>query len=224
MPFFFRKNVFRDSVIGIWKITESLGYFEERVHLFPREEILVAALSPRKKMEWLASRWTLHLLSGKKDRGPCLYDKHGKPYMHGSALEISMSHSHEYVSVMIGPKPIGIDIQKIVSKIYRIKKKFLSEEEQIIAGGDHEIESLHVMWGAKECLFKAYGKGQLPFATHIRLSPFFYNEKGGQLQGKVEKDTYFRRFEIAYQTIEDFMLVYAVEDSHLPADLRDDTP
>lgn len=221
MPFFLRKNVFRDTAIGIWKISESPGYFEERVHLFPREEILVAELSPRKRMEWLASRWTLHLLSGQKDRGPCLYDKHGKPYMHGSDLEISMSHSHGYVAVMIGPKSIGIDIQKIVSKIYRIKGKFLSDAEQIIAQGDHEIESLHVMWGAKECLFKAYGKGRLPFATHIRLSPFFYNQKGGQLGGKVEKDAYFRRFEIAYQTIEDFMLVYAIEDSGNPAPLRD---
>ena len=79
-------------------------------------------------------------------------------------------------------------------------------------GEINEKEMLHVMWGAKECLFKAYGKGQLPFATHIQLDPFFYYDKGGNLNGKVEKDEYFRTFNIEYALIEDYMLVYAVEE------------
>lgn len=211
MPFFLRKNAPEQSTIGIWKIEEPIRYFEEKLNLFPAEKALTDSLSARKQMEWLASRWTLHLISGHRDRGACLYDPYGKPFIEGSDLEISMSHSHDFIAVMAGRKPVGIDIQKIVPKIYRLKHKFLSEREQAIASGENEIETLHVMWGAKECLFKAYGKGQLPFATNIGLDPFFYGHKGGHLKGKVEKDAYFRRFDIAYRTIEDYMLVFAVE-------------
>jgi phosphopantetheinyl transferase len=211
MPFFLRKNVFQNCVVGIWKIEEPIEYFEDKLVLHPKEKEIVEQLSTRKKKEWFATRWTLHLLSGHNDRNPCLYDAYGKPYLADSGIEISMSHSHDFVAVITGQKVVGIDIQVIVPKIYRLKKKFLSELEQAYVGDMHELEMLHVMWGAKESLFKAYGKGQLPFADAIHLEPFYYYLNGGHIKGKVEKDDYFRGFDIEYLLIENYMLVYAVE-------------
>ena len=211
MPFFLRSTVLDNCPLGVWKIEEDHDYFLERLELERAEQDILNQLSDRKQLEWLASRWTLHLMSGRKIRGACLYDEFGKPYLEGSDYDISMSHSRNMVAVIAGAKPVGVDIQIVVPKIHRIKTKFLSEKELIVAAGDNELEMLHVMWGAKECLYKAYGKTKLAFATNIKISPFFYDEAGGAITGEVEKDDYFRRFNIEYRFIEDFVLVYAME-------------
>ena len=211
MPFFRRQNILNNCLLGIWQVNEDIQYFLNRLILHEDEKNLVEKLSERKKLEWYASRWTLHLLSGRKDRGACKYDDHGKPYLEHSEMEISMSHSKNFVAVMAGKNAIGVDIQVLTPKILRLKEKFLSENEQEMIDDINPIELLHIYWGAKECLYKAYSKGKLAFAEHIKIDPFFYYPKGGKTTGTVKKEDYFRTFEIEYCLIENYMLVYAKE-------------
>ena len=95
----------------------------EKLELFPKELELIETIKGHRKLEWLASRWLLHLMSGRQIRGACLKDEFGKPYLVNSFYDISISHSRELVSVLAAPQAVGIDIQKIVGKIDSIAHK-----------------------------------------------------------------------------------------------------
>ena len=84
-----------------------------------------------------------------------------------SLYEISISHSRELTSVMASPRLVGVDIQKLVGKIDRIASKFMTGVEMECLDEKYRLEHLHVFWGAKEALYKAYGRKQLDFRQHI---------------------------------------------------------
>ena len=46
------------------------------------------------------------------------------------------------------------------------------------------MEHLSVYWGAKEALYKAYGRKKLEFKQHILVEPFKYNLKKGICKGQ----------------------------------------
>ena len=41
---------------------------------------------------------------------------------------ISITHSFDYAAIIVSDKPVGIDIEKVRSKITRIVKKFIGFE------------------------------------------------------------------------------------------------
>lgn len=171
---------------------------------------MIKTIKGHRKLEWLASRWLLHLMSGRAIRGACLKDENGKPYLENSFFDISISHSRELVAVIAAPQAAGIDIQRIVGKITSISHKFLREEERVSLVDKNALEPLHVYWGAKEALFKAYGRKQLDFRQHILIKPFEFNLRIGKCFGSVQKEDYQADFEIRYEQIDDYILVYAV--------------
>lgn len=197
--------------IGLWKIQEEENFFLEKLTLFPEEVVLLERIKGRRKIEWLASRWLLHLMSGRDIRGACLKDDFGKPYLENSFFEISISHSRELVTVMAAPQAVGIDIQKLVGKIESIAHKFLRPEEMASIGEADNIEHLHVYWGAKEALYKAYGRRQLDFKKHIKIEPFQFNLRNGRCMGTVQKDDFQAAFELRYEQIGNYILVYGIQ-------------
>jgi len=207
----FHKNLDSAGEIGLWKIEEDEKFFVEQMDLLPKEEQLLLHIKGHRRLEWLASRWLLHLMSGRQKRGACLKDEFGKPYLENSFYDISISHSREYVTVMAAPHAVGIDIQKMVSKIESIVPKFLSQKEQGTLKEANRLEHLHVYWGAKEALYKAYGRKKLDFKQHILIEPFNFNLRIGHAKGRVHKDEFDAQFEIRYEQIGDYILVYATE-------------
>jgi len=70
------------------------------------------------------------------------------------------------------------------------------------------LEHLHVYWGAKEALYKAYGRKKLEFREHILIEPFAYNLKKGKCKGIVIKGDFSATYSLSYQKIGNHMLVY----------------
>ena len=199
--------------IGQWDISESEDYFINALDLRPRELDQVAQLTEKKRIEWLAARLLLHQMSGRINRGTVLKDNFGKPYLENSDWNISMSHSKNRAAVIASPYPVGIDIQVLVPKITAIAKRFLNEQELKSIDQEQQIAHLHLYWGAKEALYKAYGKRELDFCKHILLSPILFREFSGTLKGRVKKGAYDRQFNIHYQLKGEFMLVWAYGNS-----------
>jgi phosphopantetheine--protein transferase-like protein len=213
MPILLKQELADGGELGVWEITEPVQYFADRLDLHPSEAQEVASLNDRKQLEWMASRYLLHLMSGRAVRGACLKDDHGKPYLVDSDYHISMSHSRTMVAVVASPHDVGIDIQVIVEKIGRIAKRFLTPEElDRIEPSDH-TEVLHVLWGAKESLYKAYGKRQLDFKQHIWTDSIVYKPHGCQTKGGYSRGNEAKTFDIFAQQINNYILVYAVADS-----------
>lgn len=212
MPLLSHESITPVGELGIWEITEPEDYFIKELELFPTEKEYIATLKGRRKLEWLAGRYLLHYMSGRAIRGACIKDEFGKPFLKDSQFQISISHSRELASVIAAPFSVGIDIQKLVGKIERIAHKFMRENEMESLEARTRLEHLHVYWGAKEALYKAYGRRQLDFKKHIHIEPFSYDLDNGFCSGQVLKGDFKARYQIWYERRGDFILVWAIEE------------
>lgn len=217
MPLVYHKDLIKKGEIGIWRIEETEAFFDEKLILVEEEAQQLSKIKGGRRVEWLASRYLLHKMSGRTERGAFLKDEYGKPHLEDSDFEVSISHSNRMVAVIAAPYSIGVDIQKIVTKIERIAHKYMRDEETASLIPATRLEHLHVYWGAKEALYKAYGRRQLDFKKHIWVEPFEYNLSMGTCKGQIIKDDFQANFLLHYEKIKagefgDYILVYAMQE------------
>lgn len=217
MPIILHQHIEPEGELGAWHIEEPERWFLDRLGLAPAERRQLEQIKGRRRLEWLAVRQLVHEMSGREQRGAFLKDEYGKPHLEGSAYHISISHSHELAAAIAAPFPVGIDIQFLVSGIGRLAHRYMRAEELASLAPSSRIEHLHVYWGAKEALYKAYGRRSLDFRAHIHISPFIYEPEGGNCLGRVVKEDHDSFFRIRYFKMKAYMLVYAVEQEGLSA-------
>jgi len=73
------------------------------------------------------------------------------------------------------------------------------------------LEHLHFYWGAKEAVYKAHGRKQLDFRSNIFIQPFDYQETG-KTNAVISKDTERLEYELFYEKMSDYVLVWCVEN------------
>lgn len=89
----------------------------------------------------------------------------GKPYIKESNLYFNLSHSNDYAACVVSKFQVGIDIEKIRSRIRRIAPRFLHEKE-LIKFNDNKLSNkeLTIQWTIKEAFTKFLGAGlTIPF-------------------------------------------------------------
>ncbi len=201
-----------EGELGIWQIEEPEEWFLERLALASAEgEQLAAIRGKGRRQEWLAVRHLVHHMSGRAQRGAFIKDEFGKPHLEGSDWQISISHSHELAAAIAAPQPVGIDIQFLVPKIELLVHRFMRKEESESLHPEFRLEQIHVFWGAKEAIYKAYGRRQLDFCTHILVEPFTFNRSGGYCYGEVVRPDFHAAYTVHYQPYDDYILVYAYQ-------------
>lgn len=213
MPLYLHEHLETGGELGLWNIEEEEEWFLHKLLLSPMELRQLSRMKGRRRLEWLAVRQLVHTMSGREKRGAFIKDEFGKPHLEKSTYHISISHSETLAAAIAGPVSVGIDIQKIVPKITRIAHKFLRDEEREIIAEHNLIKHMHLYWGAKEALYKAYGRRELDFRQHIFIEPFPLESSAGVMQGSVKKGDFFAKYELSFRTIQDFVLVYASESS-----------
>ncbi len=210
MSLIVQENIGPIGEFGIWHISESTDFFLNQLELTEEEQEKYARMKGKVQLEWLAARYLLHKLSGREVRGKLYKDEHGKPYLEDSAFHISLSHSKDMAAVIASPSICGIDIQLIVPKIERIAKKFMSSTELDDIVND-KIVHMHIVWGAKECLYKSYGKRKLDFKKHIFIDTFKLEGGSGSFTGSVKKDDFNKRYQLYFKRYDNYILVYSTQ-------------
>ena len=213
MPLFLHRQLPSIGEIGIWKIQEPERFFLEALQLQPEENAQLALIKGRRRLEWLAARKLVHDMSGRIERGVFFKDEFGKPHLKDSDHHISISHSHEMAAAIASPFSVGIDIQYRVEKITRIEHKFLTKAEQHTLIPATKIDQLHIYWGAKEALYKAYGRKKLDACQHLLVDPFDYDLSQGHCTGKVIKGSFRASYDIYYEKHGPYFLVFAIEQT-----------
>jgi 4'-phosphopantetheinyl transferase len=193
---------------GLWEITETQDFFFDRLQFDNEEWEYLDRVKGARKLEWLSSRWLLYLVLGESRRDPILKDDCGKPYISSQKGYISISHSHGKSAAAHSDLPVGIDIQKKVEKIYRISSKFLSEKELAQIPPERQIEHFHIFWGAKESIYKAYGRRKLDFKRDIEILPFRLED--GYAKGLLKRENVPWIFEIKFHFVSNFIVVYGM--------------
>lgn len=213
---YIQKNIDNDTVTGIWKIEETLDWFISRLQLNKVDtEIVNRYKNGQRKLHWLSAKLLLgHLLRSISAplNTSIHYDKNGKPHLANSPYKISISHSNKLVAIQLSKTLAGVDIQEISGKIERIAAKFMSPKEfnsLNLTPENEQIEQLHVYWGAKEALYKLYGKRGLHFKENLLIEPFEYKEKG-IITGNLSTGKMMEKYSLHYEKIGDYMLVYVL--------------
>lgn len=136
------------------------------------------------------------------------YDDKGKPYVADDTRHISVSHSHDKLAIIVNEQEAtGIDIELIRDKVLRIKHKFLRDTELADAGED--VEKLLIYWAAKESLYKIYGLKEVDFIEHLLVKPFTKHNLG-TIIGSINLPGFNESFELNYQLLDNYVLVYAL--------------
>ena len=133
-----------------------------------------------------AARYALWHLLGKPDDWTLERDAAGKLSSRAIAPFISISHTNEpdhlagndalriISGAVTADVPCGVDVQFLVEKIMRIGHRFVvAEEAQELATLPESLlpTAYVLLWSAKEAIFKAHGRGQLPAHRNIIAFP-----------------------------------------------------
>ena len=191
----------------IWKITESFDELNEAIFL--KDDSQTRLNSMKSELHQRGFLSVRHLLKevGYTD-ADLFYDEYGKPFLK-DGKHISITHSFTFSGLIISDdKPVGIDIEKQRDKILKIAHKFTPiEEYKTIANADALISKLTIVWGAKESLYKIYGKKKLLFLNHIYIEDFKFSSK--KTTGEIRFEGEVSPYVIHFLEFEGFTCVFA---------------
>lgn len=208
MPVKLREMINEHTEIGVWEITEETDGLISRLDLSEKEqEVYESFVNEQRKKQWLSYRCLFKEIL--KDIPVHIeYDKNRKPFIRNHPCHISVSHAGNYSAVILsGRQKVGIDIEKISPRIEKIASRFVHPDEIHLLDGPDRLEKLYLIWGAKEALYKLYGKKELDFRYDIVINNFELKASGG-FEGFVIKNNDRVKSELQYRFLNGYSLVY----------------
>ena len=212
MPLY--KSHFFDSntQILVWEITETFDELRPQVVLNMQNRTRLEGMKSEMHQRGFLSVRKLLQEAGYNDL-ELYYDAFGKPHLKDKK-HISITHSHHFSAIIISDKTVGIDIELHREKIIRIADKFATKEFEYLNKNNVKeyIQKLTVIWGAKEAIFKIQNEKGISFKDHINVQAFDLDKN--QTTADLTFGNIHKKFNIYYESIEGFGLVYALEFKH----------
>jgi phosphopantetheinyl transferase len=200
-------SVNKTTKVLIWKIEESIPDLREGISLSENSSTRLQSMKSELHQKGFLS--IRHLLKkvGYTDFD-LIYDAFGKPHLKDGKF-ISITHSFTFTAIIVSESdPVGIDIEKQREKILKIAHKFTPiEEYKTIANSEALISKLTIVWGAKESLYKIYGKKKLLFLHHIHIDDFKFEDK--KTTGEIRFNGETLWYQIEFLEFEGFTCVFA---------------
>ena len=213
MPVVAKKSFPENGSLLLFEIDPSeREQYHSTLRHYPKSMLELKGIrNEQRRNEWLASRYALSIFLGSDSLKSYGKTKFGKPFINNTDYHLSLSHSGNYIAIARCNRAVGIDIQKITEKTERLADRFLSRRESLQIAEKNKLAILHIYWGAKECMYKAYGRKNLSFRDQLYIPAFHYNQHEMHFKGEIQKTGFHTFFEIRAQKIGDFILVYAFE-------------
>lgn len=215
MPLYKTINPKPNTTVLVWKIDEELAFLE---NIFTNKSSSIRVTNMKSEIHkkgFLSVRHLLKVLNYSDD--DLFYTNDGKPHLK-DGKRISITHSFNYAAIIVSDQIVGIDMEKNRDKIIRISDKFIGKERDYlnfnIGTKNAEMNSallirkLTVIWGAKESLYKIHPDGGLLFKHHLPIKEFKLSDQ--KTRGWIKKDNFYEVYDIYFEQIEDFTLVYAL--------------
>ena len=156
-----------NTIVGIWKITETLDNLSKSVSLSSTsKELLKNRKSRVHKLQFLSVRAILLELGYSVDS---LSYQGNTPILNDNK-KISISHSNLFSCVIISDLKVGIDVQKTDHKINTIAKKFIGYETLYLDVDD--FKRMTIIWNIKESIYKIANINGLDYKTDLLVVPF----------------------------------------------------
>lgn len=210
MPLDFIELVEENIHFGVWKITEEESFLHKRALLSDNDEALLEEIHhPTKRLEFLAGRSLIQKLC---DQLSIPYtgmfrNEFGKPELYNSNLQVSLSHTGEFVVAIIGDGVnVGIDIEKPQVKMQKIASRLYSQEELAICGDS--LELISKIWSAKEVLFKIFMVGEIDFKKHLKIYDF--NANYSSCKGVIYKNDFHQEYTLQFKSFNGYYICFNV--------------
>jgi phosphopantetheinyl transferase len=204
----FSRSVGTTTEILLWKITEPLSELSAEVTLNPISQLRFNRMQSELHQRAFLSVRKLLQLKGYTDFD-LEYDQFGKPHLK-DGKHISISHSHEYATIIISDEITGIDIELQREKIIKIAPKFAEKELEFLdLENQNYIRKLTVIWGVKESIFKIINEVGISFKDHIHVPPFEMVDLAGTASLNFQNSAI--QFKYHFIEIDNFTLVYAFQ-------------
>jgi len=207
MPLYKSLTINNTTKALIWKIEESFNDLNKNVLLTDKNQIRLDGMkSDLHQRGFLSVR---HLL---KEAGytddDLVYDTFGKPRLKDGKY-ISITHSFTFSGIIISDNlHVGIDIEMQRDKILKIAHKFTHVKAyETIENHNDLIKKLTIVWGAKESLYKIYGKKKLRFLENIFIQDFLFSDK--KTIGKIHYNDRITSYNIQFLEFDGFTCVLA---------------
>jgi len=199
---------------AVWRVEEDAQDMIGRLQLDDRERAVLATLNKGKRtLHWLATRVLLRYMLDTPGFIDCPSDENGKPYLANFPQQISLTHSFDYVAVILSDHgEVGIDLELVSPKILRIARKFMRDEElEFMEDLDDEskVNHLYACWCAKEAVYKLQGNRGVSFKDNMTIHPFQFQEQG-VLELTLDSERQNETFKVHYERFLEYMLGYAV--------------
>jgi phosphopantetheinyl transferase len=117
-----------------------------------------------------------------------IFTEHGKPTLSPNTAHINHSHAGEFALFIHHPSlAVGVDIEQIRPQLARIYPRFCNAKELAALGPDPNLETLLLIWCAKEALYKAIGQKGTDFREHLHLTvwPTDTNIAEGKMEANI---------------------------------------
>lgn len=188
----------------IWKMEESQSELLSRFTILRGEyEAAVAKFrSPKRVEEFLSVRALLRIALDHDVR--VAHDEKGKPFLpEEPGWRLSISHTKQYASVYLSQhREVGVDIEQMSERIFRVKDKFLNEAERALLDERDRVQLL-LCWSAKEAVYKVVPGLKADYWEEVFVKSLDL-EKGEMVMSVKGADDMTLRF----RTSEDFVIVY----------------
>ena len=190
--------------IIVWKIKETVDFLKSKLDLtdFSRK-ILHKKKSEIHKKQFLAVRNILKLLLIQDS--DLSYGADGNPLIKSGY--ISISHSKEFVAVLVSDQKVGVDIENNSDKCFRIMQKFVGTENEFPVKMDRKIAQ--ILWNMKECLYKMMDFKEIDFKENLIVIPFSLKEK--QTKIWFVKNEFIQDYFANYFINENYSLAYIID-------------
>ena len=118
-----------------------------------------------RQVEFMGIRQLRNTLS---PNSPMIYSSTGKPNFAKKDNYVSLSHSNQSICMGVSAHPIGVDIEEINERVFRVRSKFTNEFESELYKLE-SMEDLTILWTIKESMYKLYDIKGLSFKNDLRV-------------------------------------------------------
>ncbi|MFY8129294.1 MAG: 4'-phosphopantetheinyl transferase family protein [Chitinophagaceae bacterium] len=214
MPIFYQQIINQYTKLAIWKIEEDESYF---INTVPLQQHIT---HPHKRLQHLAGRFLLRYLFPSFPYSEIQIASTRKPFLANEAFHFSISHCNDFAAAIVSTKQrVGIDIEQIDKKVFKIVHKYLNENERLNFDllsfeNEHKLSNqlkvATLLWSVKESLFKWYGLGNVDFKSmlHLQFQPISEN---GSINASIELPSNSLPLQVNYAFFRNLCLSYVVE-------------
>ncbi len=161
---------------GLWKIEEDAGFFQANI------SYVSPATHPGKQLQQLASRMVLESLHPGFPFDEVILNGVGKPVLNNDRLHFSLSHCNGFAAAIVSEKgPVGIDVEVISDRVFKVEKKFLNTHElELLGQVDPHLRYSYatLLWSIKETVYKYWGRGGVDFAQDMLVTLVNFSDQG----------------------------------------------